>query len=168
MSWQFAAMAVSAAMQAISAKQQANATEQAALIEQAAYEEQADMARIQAQQQEADRRREFAQLEAANNNAVNYDPYSSQSFLALTKENRKQRDEDILNIQLMGRSQVRKNELGAKSAGIEAKAARRAGNSAFVKAGASLATPYAKLGGGGSGDINVTGGTGFNSNSFMT
>ena len=155
MSWQIALMAASFAMDAMSAKAAANAQETAALFDKAQLDEQADLAKIQAQQQEVQRRRDLDELTAINNNAMGYDPYSSPSFLAMKKEDKRRMEDDVMNIQLMGRSQVRRFELGSQAAGIEAKSARRAGNMAVLKAAVGAGKSYAKYKGGG-GNTGVT------------
>ena len=93
MSWQIALIAASTAvttysqyqqgqMNAELAQQEAAARAQSSEFEAIQHRENAELIRLQTEQEEEQRRREFALLEQENISNVSYDPYASPSFLA--------------------------------------------------------------------------------------
>ena len=136
MSWEIALVVSSvlaAGAQYQAGKQQAKAGERRAELEAKQHKTNADLASLQALQQENDRISEWQMLDAANNASIDYDPYSSASSGALTADNEKNLERDIDNIQLMGMINQNRSLLSAESASIEASGFRSAGRYAWVK-----------------------------------
>ena len=146
MSWQMALMVASTAVSAVQGMQQARAAEQQALIEGQIATENALAAETQALREEADRRRIFEELQASNRNAAGYDPYGSQSFLALEKRNELDMIEDVDTIRYGGRHQKRNLELTEDQYIRNAKSARSQGQLALLKGAVDAGTTIGKYG----------------------
>jgi len=127
MSWEVALIAASTAVQvgtsvmegrqnAKMAQQQAQYNADSLAIEAEQGEENVRLIRLQTQQEEERRRREFAIVEAENMANVSYDPYGSPSFMAAKKENKRMLDLDLSNLSLMGGIQEKRAKLGVKNA----------------------------------------------------
>ena len=105
-----------------------------------AYEEQKEMAKIEASQQEADRRdmlrRQLASL-GTSMSSQGVALGTSPSVLALAEDEKKLAKNDIANIKLMGLSNRRKYALSASGARAGASATRLGG---FVKTATGAAT----------------------------
>ena len=146
MSWQMALMVASTAVSAVQGMQQARAAEQQALIEGQIATENALAAETQALREEADRRRIFEELQASNRNAAGYDPYGSQSFLALEKRNELDMIEDVDAIRYGGAHQSRNLELTRDAHIRNAKSARSQGQLALLKGAVDAGTTIGKYG----------------------
>ena len=146
MSWTMALLVASSALQAVqqysAAKASAKIGERQAAIQQQAYEDDAALAQIRGDQEEVARRKEFAYLSSENNNAVDYDPNESASWLALRDTNEETFATDLRNISLNTGGQVRKLQLSANSAAASGAAFRFQGKTAAV----GLASGAAKSG----------------------
>jgi|19_taG_2_1085344.scaffolds.fasta_scaffold00405_9 hypothetical protein len=141
MSWELilvASSVLSAGAQYISGKQQAAAGEARANIEAKQHKTNSDLAKLQAMEQETDRRLEFAALEATNNASVNYDPFTSASYAALGDANASTLDRDIGKIQLMGRINAERHQQSMESSLFEAGSFRQAGRMAWLAPTATL------------------------------
>lgn len=115
----------------IQARQQA-ATE-AAIAEREAeqLEENAELAKIQALQEEEERLREKSRVKAAQlaqAAALGFDPHGSRSFLGIQAETDRVVSRDIDNIRLRGLVTVERNLFAADTARFSGQAARQAGN----------------------------------------
>jgi len=144
MSWELALMVASTAVSAVQGMQQARAAEQQALTEAQIANENALAAETQALREEADRRRAFEELQASNRNAAGYDPYGSQSFLALEKRNELDMIEDVDTIRYGGRHQKRNLELTRDAHIRNAKSARSQGQLALLKGAVDAGTTIGK------------------------
>ena len=143
MSWEIALVVssvLSAAGQYVAGRSAAKAGAQRAELEAKQYKTNADLASLQALQQENDRVNDWAMLEATNNAGFDYDPYSSGSAGALTANNEKNLVRDIDNIQLMGKINENRQAVSAQVSLIEASSFRTAGRFAWVKPLGTLTT----------------------------
>lgn len=136
--WALIGTAATAGLGAFSSIQQGNAQAAAADFERQQYEEQRSMNKIQALDEEADRRRRLNQVISSNQAAaagmgVNTD--GSRSFLAIQDDAKTEAERDIGRIRLNAASQNRRYSLAADQAAMAGKSARRAG---YVGAGTSL------------------------------
>jgi len=149
MSWQIALIAASTAvttysqyqqgqMNAELAQQEAAARAQSSEFEAIQHRENAELIRLQTEQEEEQRRREFALLEQENISNVSYDPYASPSFLASMKYNRKIHAQDLTNLKLMGAAQQRRALLGEQAALSDAQNA--------ISLGSTQASMYRRTG----------------------
>jgi hypothetical protein len=130
--------ALTAGMGAYSSIQQGNAQASAAEFERAQYEEQRTLGKIQALDEEADRRRRLNQVLASNQAAaagMGINTNGSRSFLAIQDDSANEAERDIGRISLNAASQNRRFSLAADQASMSGKAARRAG---YIGAGTSL------------------------------
>ena len=144
MSWQMALMVASTAVSTFQGMQQARAAEQQALTEAQISHENALAVETQAIQEEAERRRAFEELQASNRNAAGYDPYGSQSFLALEKRNELDMIEDVDAIRYGGAHQSRNLELTRDAQIRNAKSARSQGQLALLKGAVDAGTTIGK------------------------
>lgn len=113
----------------------------AADLERQQYEENAEIAKLQALDEEARRRRNLRMTEASNAASVaqsGYDPYRSPSFAAITANNERVAAQDIASIRLMGESTAGRNILAAGASELEGRAYRRAGRYAPLTAATTL------------------------------
>ena len=145
MSWEIALMVASTAVSTFQGMQQARAQEQEAAIRAQQATEDRLAVEVEALEEEARRRRAFEELQASNRNAVGYDPYGSQSFLALEKRNEKDMEDDVSAIQFSGAQ--RRQQLATTEAIHRAnqKSARSAGTFALlggIAEGGSIAAKY--------------------------
>lgn len=141
MSWTLALIASSVALaggQYVMARQQASAGAARAKIEEQQYAKNAELAKLRADQQETDRRRELDAIMASNMAGVSYDPFTSPSFLAIENDNFDQLDRDVGNIQLMGKINAERASASAQISGIEASSFRTAGKFAWLQPGATI------------------------------
>jgi len=114
--------------------QASQAQAKAANAQAAAYQEQAEMAKIEAGQQESQRRLELRQQLASLNSSMSAQGVAlgSASQLALEADEMNIAKKDIRAIQLMGGSNRRKYQLSAAGAKAEARATRLGGFSSFA------------------------------------
>lgn len=141
MSWTLALIASSVALaggQYVMARQQAIAGQQRAKIEGAQKAIDAEVASLQALQQEASRKEELEEILATNNAGVGYDPLTSPSFLAIEKSNYDEFERDAKNIQLMGRMNYDRAQAGAQISNIEASSYKIAGRYAWLQPAGTL------------------------------
>ena len=144
MSWQFALMAASTAMSAMQGMQQARAQQAEAEIRSRQAQDDMLAVEVEALEEEARRRRAFEELQASNRNAAVYDPYSSQSFLALEKRNEKDLEDDVSAIQFSG-AQRRQQLLTTKGIhDLNAQSARRARRFQMVRLVTGIGSDYQK------------------------
>lgn len=149
MSWQMALMAASTAFSAAQTyaqqKAQAKFGRAQAEIKRVQAIDNANAAKLQAAQQEVERRREFEEIRSYNLNQSKYDILSSPSFLALQTDNEGRLKDDITRIQLQALEQSRRFLLTAHSADVEGEAFRYMGKTAWMGATATLLKGGAKM-----------------------
>ena len=141
MSWELAVMAASVASagaQYMSASAESKAGIQASRLKAEQASKNKSLTQIRTLQEEKDRRKNFAMLEAVNSNSVNYDPFSSPSFFAQKKEGLDNLNADVASIQLMGRIQAENYESEKQSANIEGDMFRSMGRTAWLKPAGTL------------------------------
>ena len=117
----------------ISAKSTAEAGKKRAALEAQQHKTNAELAELQALQQEMDRRDDYGRIAAANNASVNFDPLSSPSFLAVKEENEETLARDISNIQLMGQVNRTRSLQSAEASEAEYAGFRTMGRYAWLK-----------------------------------
>ena len=130
--------------QYVSSSIKAKAGAKRAAIEAKANKTNADLAELQAIQQENDRRDDYFKIEASNNASINFDPLSSPSFLAIKEENESTLARDINNIQLMGMANKNRFLQSAEAAKIEESSFRSAGRYAWLQPVGTLTEGYYK------------------------
>jgi len=124
---------LSGAGQFVATRAQAKAGQRTADIMAKQHKTNADLAKLQALQQENDRRKDFEMIEAWNTAQVDYDPWSSPSFLATKEENVATLQRDVENIQLMGKIQQNRSLQTAQAYEIEGANFRTMGQMAWLK-----------------------------------
>ena len=124
---------LSGAGQFVATRAQAKAGQRTADIMAKQHKTNADLAKLQALQQENDRRKDFEMIEAWNTAQVDYDPWSSPSFLATKEENVATLQRDVENIQLMGKIQQNRSLQTAQAYEIESANFRTMGQMAWLK-----------------------------------
>lgn len=143
MSWMMALTIASTALSAVqqykSQKAQAAFGQAQADIQKQQYDADAAIAKLRGAQEEVERKREFEFLSADNNNNTDYDPHSSNSWLALRGDNEEQLNKDLGNIKLNSLGTQRKLQLSAHSASVSGAAFRRSGKGAIIGLAANLA-----------------------------
>lgn len=134
-----------AAVSAFSAIQAGRAQEQQAAFERAQAEDNRELAKLQAAQEETDRRKQLAAILAAQDaeaaaQGLGVGNYGS--FAAGQKAERELAERDVESIRLMGQLRARQYGLQAQQSSAAGKAARTAGylkaTSTMLGAGASL------------------------------
>jgi hypothetical protein len=128
----------------INTKTTAAAGKRRADLETQAHKTNAQLAELQALQQEGDRRKDWEMIAASNNAAVDHDPFSSPSFLAVAEENKNTLTRDIDNIQLMGQINKTRSLQSASAAKAESSGFRTMGRYAFLKPAGILGEGYYK------------------------
>lgn len=136
-----------AAVSAFSAIQAGRAQEQQASFERAQAKDNRELAKLQAAQEETDRRKQLAAILAAQDaeaaaQGLGVGNYGS--FAAGQRAERELAERDVESIRLMGQLRARQYGLQAQQASMAGKAARTAGylkaTSTMLGAGASLFT----------------------------
>ncbi len=150
MSWPIVAVAASTAFSAI---QQYKSQKAAAAFGQAEAEleamvakDNAARAKLQGEQQEVNRMREFEEARNYNLNVTQVDVYGQGSFLALKKRNLQTKDDDISRIKFQALANQRNFLLGAHAANIKKDSIRYMGSQAAFAAGGTLLKGAAKAG----------------------
>tara|TARA_R110002110_G_scaffold112168_2_gene278945 strand:- start:4583 stop:5077 length:495 start_codon:yes stop_codon:yes gene_type:complete len=141
MSWDLAvlaASAASAASQYSATKRQARAGAQASRIQAETAQTNKSMVELQALNQESDRQLELRKILATNINAVDYDPYSSASFLTIEDTSKKTAQTDIDRIRLLGKTKAGNYEQAVRMANIEGSAFRGMGRTAWLQPAGTL------------------------------
>jgi len=106
MSVEIALMVASTAISMMQQASQSRAQEHASEVQAGQSAEAARAAAVEAKQREAQRLREFYELQASNRNAAQYDTYGSASFQAIRRRNLSDMEDDLaaINYSLTSRS----------------------------------------------------------------
>ena len=145
MSWQIAIMAVSAAIQAAQAKAAADESAYQSDVQAMVARENAEAAKIEAKEQEVQRRRSREEEKAINNNMAAYDPLGSRSFLALEGYNEDLMERDIAAFGYRGARVEQNLKLELESHKSAASAANTQGKLAVVSSAVNFAGKAYKL-----------------------
>ncbi|MGE3479606.1 MAG: hypothetical protein AB7G80_09060 [Dongiaceae bacterium] len=132
-----ALLIASTIFQAYSSIQQGKAEAEAANFERAQYEEQKALAKVQAMDEEADRRRRLEQVLASNRAAAAGMGVGTEgrSFLAIQDDNKAEAERDIGRIRLNAASTNRRYSLASDQAALASRNSLRSG---YIGAGTSL------------------------------
>ena len=148
MSWQMALMVASTAMQAMQQASAAKAQARNAEINARIQNENALAAKVEAQQQAAQRQREQEMLAASNRNAAHSATYGSESFQAISRRNLSDMEDDLASISYMGAARSRNFESASEAYARNAATSRSAGKMALVKGAVNIGTTIGKYSGG--------------------